>query len=91
MCPITGIAVSDSVSSVPEALSTGVRKQAVAVPIAYSGGNWAGDHTVRGTVMGERSKGKDKGKAKKAQKAAKPDKRPHVQQKEQQDATRPPV
>jgi hypothetical protein len=42
--------------------------------------------------MGERSKGKDKGKAKKAVKASKPDKRPHVQQKEQQDAARhPPV
>jgi hypothetical protein len=40
--------------------------------------------------MGERSKGKDKGKAKKAQKAAKADRRPHVLQKEQQDATRPP-
>ena len=46
---------------------------------------------VGALVMGERSRGKDKGKAKKAVKAAKPDKRPHVQQKEQQDATRPPV
>jgi hypothetical protein len=42
--------------------------------------------------MGERSKGKDKGKAKKAPKAGKPDKRPHVQLKAEQDATRrPPV
>ena len=62
-----------------------------AVRKAYSGRNWACVQKEGAPGMGERSKGKDKGKAKKAQKAAKPDKRPHVQQKEQQDATRPPV
>ena len=87
MCPITPTRVSDTVSSVPEAYG----RQSAARK-AYSGGKVGLRPRIQGASgMGERSKGKDKGKAKKAQKASKPDKRPHVQQKEQQDATRPPV